>query len=185
MAQPPITPAWTATRAGLVLDGALTISFQRFLHDGRARLDAAPVSLGALEPGASPGGAFLIPLHPGEAVWLGVEGGHQWPALRAVAGRRGAPDRDLSDGRPAALAGAMQIPCDPRALLPGLPQAGGGFLPLAGPGLRLVFQPVGASGNAPIAHAELVTVEDFAARTGRPPPAPAKPEHGYRGWRLP
>ncbi|HEV7661089.1 MAG TPA: hypothetical protein VGO55_14720 [Allosphingosinicella sp.] len=182
MAQPPITLAWTATRAGLVLDGALTISFQRFLRDGRARLDAAPASLGALEPCASRGGAFLIPLHPGEAVWLGVEGGPQWPALRAAA-----TGRDLSDGRPAALAGAMSISCDPRAVLPGLPLAGGGFLPLAEPGLRLAFQPIGANGKAValIVHAELVAVDDFAARTGRPPPAPAKPEHGYQGWRLP
>lgn len=187
MAQPPITTAWTATRAGLVLDGTLTISFQRFLRDGRASLDAAPASLGALEPGASPGGAFLIPLHSGEAVWLGIEGGGQWPALRAVAGRGGMAGRDLGDGRPSALAGAAPIPCDPRAVLAGLPLAGGGFLPLAEPGLCLAFQPVGAGGNgtAPIVHAELVTVEDFAARTGRPPPAPAKPEHGYLGWRLP
>lgn len=187
MTQPPTTPAWTATRAGLVLDGALTISFQRFLRDGRARLDAAPASLGALEPGVSRGDAFLIPLHSGEAVWLGVEGGPQWPALRAVAGRGGEADRDLGDGRPAALAGAMLIPCNPRAVLPGLPLADGGFLPLAEPGLRLAFQPVGASGKAiaPIVRAELVAVDDFAARTGRPPPAPAKPEHGYQGWRLP
>jgi hypothetical protein len=180
VAQPPIPPAWTATRAGLTLEGALTISFQRYLQGGRASLDAAPASLGALEPGASSGGAFLVPLHPGEAVWLGVEGGPQWPALRAVAA-----GRDLSDGRPSALAGATPISCDPRAVLPGLPLAGGGFLPLAEPGLRLAFQPVAAGGNAPIVHAELVTVEDFAARTGRPPPAPANPDHGYRGWRLP
>lgn len=184
---------WAATRAGLVLGRAFTISFQRYLLAGRASVAAAPSSLGALAPGEDPGGAWLVPLHPGEAVWIGVTGSEECPAVRAVA-RRGTRSHDLADGRPAPLAEATPIPCRPVAVLAGLPRPDGGFLPFAARRgeakaacSRLDFEPLAADGEpgAAAAHIELVTLQDFTSRTGRPPPPPADPGDGYRGWRLP
>jgi hypothetical protein len=183
---PIVSPAWIASRAGLTLDGGPAISFQRFLLGELSHFDTAPTSLGTLDPVADAGGGFLIPLHPGEGVWIGVEGSPRRPVFRAVAGTQDEL-RDLADGRRATLARGTLIPCEQIAILPGLPRPGGGYRPLADPGLRLAFQPAGPDGeeNGPPAHVELVTVPDFVARTGRPPPGPADPERGYRGWRLP
>jgi hypothetical protein len=179
-------PAWAATRGGLTLGAGLTISFQRFLPGAAARLETTPTSLGALDPGIGCGGEFLVGIHPQEAVWLGVEGSCRWPALRAVAGRSG-DLRDLASGRPARLGAAIPICCERMALLPGLPGEGGGYLPLTGSGLRLAFQPIASDRKrlGPIARVELVDAPEFAARTGRPAPAPADPRMGFRGRRLP
>jgi hypothetical protein len=179
-------PAWAATRGGLTLGPSLTVSFQRFLPGGVARLETTPTSLGTLEPGLERGELFLVAIHPEEAVWLGVEGSRQWPGLRAVAGRPG-DLRDLASGRPAPVGAATEICCERMALLPGLPDGRGGYRPLAGAGLRLAFQPVGPDRKSlgPIARVELVDAPVFAARTGRPAPPPADPRAGYRGWRLP
>ncbi|HEX8623032.1 MAG TPA: hypothetical protein VF718_13780 [Allosphingosinicella sp.] len=188
-------PAWIGTRGGLCLGGLLRLSFQRYLALGP--LASAPSSLGALPVAAATDeeGLFLVPMHEGEAAWLGLlrEPAGEGVALKGIGGT-GAGGRDLVTGAPCPLASATPLPGGRIHLLPGVPMGDGLHAPFAPArtGRRdpvcptLVFAawpPGGAEGL--VARIELVPPDRYAGRTGEPPPPPADPDSGYQGWLLP
>jgi hypothetical protein len=185
---------WTAGPAGLQFERRLTVSFQRYRLIDAAGLAEAPGSLGALEPRAAADPLFLVALHPGEALWIGLTcaDGGPCPRLRALGWHRRRAF-DLRTGRPAAEAGELAMAGGEGLAIAGLRRAEAAVLPFAPTGpeaadacSRLAFRAArGESGGGAWARVHLVTPASFEARTGCPAPPPADPAAGYGGWRLP
>lgn len=182
------SPVWLIDRSGLRLEN-LSISFQRYLLRGRDRISDIPSSLGAVQPFAVGESRFLVPLHEGEAIWIGVERESSSPTIRGIGWYRG-HSRDLSDGRSVALGKASGLPAAPLVMIAGVPIEKGMFAPFrlgAEDCFAIDLAADDPDGRWPSRLASVLLVDPgtFLEQTGRAAPDSADPADAYGGWRLP
>jgi hypothetical protein len=163
---------WRASRSGLLLDNAARLSFQRYLLADAPPLPALPTSLGSLEPFAIATGAFLVPLHEGEAVWIGIELASETSEARVIARGESEFEPFIARGThgplQTAVAGLERPPGAQRFALRPCGRS------------KLLVEVAGRS-----AAIELISGAAYQRITGKVPPPPARPSDGYQGWRLP
>jgi hypothetical protein len=166
---------WRARPDGLRLGSSLVISFQRYLVVDAPRLPAIPKSLGAVGPARTGRDRYIVPLHAGEAVWLGIEFLNGTHTIQLAGGDQ----RDLHE---ITIERSLSHGVEMIAALPGLPGALR-FGPSSGQcaAIDLVPRAEGV-GRARVAFVNPAT---FRQRTGRDPPRPARRDDGYGDWRLP
>lgn len=162
-----------ADSGALTFGGRVQVSFQRYLIDAAPPLPAIPTSLGAVAPNRIVDNRFAIALHEGEAVWLGVEV-FSAVTLR-IKVRRAAQDAEVEvdpdpGGLPAMVAGVE--------LASGMSRLDADQGPC-----EIELQIAGADEEA--VRVSLLDPAAFRTLTGLEAPPPARPDHGYGGWRLP
>jgi hypothetical protein len=166
---------WRARPEGLRFGSSLALSFQRYLVADAPSLPAIPTSLGAVRPAKIGRDRFMLPLHPGEAVWLGIEFAQANDTIQLIVG-------DPPQWHEFTFEGSASRGVEMIAALPG-PH---GALRFGASSGQCAAIDLGAgpkqSGRARV---EFVDPETFAQRTGRQAPGPPRREDGYGGWRLP
>lgn len=157
---------WVAAPEGLI-EGALRVSFQRYVRPASGRVASVPASLGAL-PVAASDATFLLPISGQEAFWIGLSviGGVRARLLLTAEWR---------DGRTIRFPSVL-VP--PARVVAGVGDGHG----------YAVFDATLASLSLHAATArrvEVVGATEYAARTGGDPPDSPDPGFAYGGWRLP
>lgn len=154
----------------IALSNGVRVSFQRYLLPPSGRIEILPSSLGALLPAWGPTGDILIASAPEEAFWIGVDAEADAAIEILVEGVEGlvSPTGLFATAPPA------------RQLL-GLP-VGGAFVCLS---WATHIRSLSLRCDDDRAFVRLARAGEFETETGKPFPAPAQPEHGYQGHRLP
>lgn len=164
----------------LTLEGAATVSFQRYPEDAFRSESDTPRSSGALPVELSSPRQASVPMLGGEGVWLGLTLQRPTPIKLRVSWLGATHSNEP-------LRWSSQLTSFRRLF--GLRRCDGGFqpfirAPLSGDvapcaGILLVFE------GAPEIKVQFVDASQFEAQTGRPAPRPISLGGSYGGWRLP
>jgi hypothetical protein len=174
-----------------LIEGRLGLSFQRYPEpepDG----GGPRRSCGALPVGRSPQGELLVPVAPGEAVWIGLSCERPEDRLSVrirfrMANRRARPDIVAEVGHHTAIEG---IPSGAGAVLP-IVRAPTQPEHWACSGLDVTLVDRTAKGGhakrstRPLVELRLTDYDTFVRETGLPAPAALDAMSAYGGYRLP
>ena len=181
---PEPAPAYSIDRGRIRLADVVFVYLERSLAPpGPLPPDVIPRAYGVAPTAASPSGAVVAGMGPGEAVWLGFQPVD--PARAAIVRVRvdGPEPLDAVTGEPWQDGLSEEPPnhlvCPPDYRLTGVRQADG-YLPFG-----LVDLSILLCGDAPaLVPVELVTLDRFTSLTSIAA-EPLDPESAYKGWRLP